>query len=261
MKKTPIFQLPEDIPAHYLPLLADVQIYDSSCSEAARVYYIDKDNGCYLKAAPKGSLQQEAQLARFFHEKGLGAQVLDYHSSNRDWLLTRKVPGEDCVHKAYRADPMRLSQTLGELLRSLHETDPTSCPVPDRTKTYLDTVYQSYHAGSFSKSAYPNNQDYDSFEAAWQTVQQFAPCLKTDVLLHGDYCLPNILLDNWAFSGFIDLGCGGIGDRHIDLYWGAWSLWFNLKTDRYCTRFLDAYGRDKIEPELFRAIGAFECFG
>ena len=69
------------------------------------------------------------------------------------------------------------------------------------------------------------------------------------------------MLDDWKFSGFIDLGNGGVGDRHIDLFWGAWTLFYNLKTDAYCDRFLDAYGRDKIEEEMLRAIAAFEVFG
>jgi aminoglycoside phosphotransferase len=36
------------------------------------------------------------------------------------------------------------------------------------------------------------------------------------VLIHGDYCLTNVLLDGWALSGFIDLGrCGVAGRYHI----------------------------------------------
>jgi len=92
-------------------------------------------------------------------------------------------------------------------------------------------------------------------------VQEFSGVLKSDTLLHGDYCLPNIMLNNWTFTGFIDLGGAGVGDRHIDLFWGVWSLFFNLKTDAYRDRFLDAYGRDKVDFEVLRAIGAFEVFG
>ena len=85
--------------------------------------------------------------------------------------------------------------------------------------------------------------------------------LKNDTLLHGDYCLPNIMLDNWCFSGFIDVDQGGIGDKHMDLFWGIWSLGFNLKTNAYRDRFLDAYGRDAMEEEMLRLIAAIEVFG
>lgn len=85
--------------------------------------------------------------------------------------------------------------------------------------------------------------------------------LQSKVLLHGDYCLPNIILDNWNFSGFIDVGSGGVGDRHIDLFWGTWTLWFNLKTNKYHERFLDAYGRDKADESILKVVAAAEVFG
>ncbi|MDE6108094.1 MAG: phosphotransferase, partial [Oscillospiraceae bacterium] len=75
------------------------------------------------------------------------------------------------------------------------------------------------------------------------------------------YCLPNIILRDWKLSGFIDVGNGGVGDRHIDLFWGAWSLEFNLKTDQYRRRFLDAYGRDQVDESILKIIAAAEVFG
>ena len=81
-----------------------------------------------------------------------------------------------------------------------------------------------------------------------------------DALLHGDYYLLNIILDNWRFSGFIDLDHAGLSDRHIDVFWGAWTLWFILRTDAYHNRFLDAYGRNVIDGGKLAAIAAMECF-
>lgn len=81
-----------------------------------------------------------------------------------------------------------------------------------------------------------------------------------DALLHGDYYLLNIILDNWRFSGFIDLDHAGLSDRHIDVFWGAWTLWFILRTDAYRNRFLDAYGRNVIDGGKLAAIAAMECF-
>ena len=85
--------------------------------------------------------------------------------------------------------------------------------------------------------------------------------LRADTLIHGDYCLPNVLLKDWRFSGFIDLGNSGVADRHIDLFWGAWTLGFNLKTDAYRSRFFDAYGRDRVSEDIIRVIAAAEVFG
>ena len=81
------------------------------------------------------------------------------------------------------------------------------------------------------------------------------------VLTHGDFCLPNIMLDGWKFSKYIDVGNGGIGDRHVDLFWGAWTLNFNLGTNEYRDVFFDAYGRDKIDPAIIELIETIERFG
>ena len=259
MKRTPVSLSPDAFPSIFLPWIKDTPLFDSSCSPEARVWFLDKEDGFYLKSAPAGSLDTEAQQTRYFHQKGLGPEVLEYISLDRDWLLTRRVSGEDCIHRQYLEDPARLSVLLGELLRKLHESDPQGCPLRDHTGQYLNTVRKNYAAGLFDSSgSYHNCTDR---EEAIAIVREFAPQLKRDTLLHGDYCLPNIMLDGWRFSGFIDVGRGGIGDRHVDLYWGAWSLLFNLKDDRWCSRFLDAYGRELIQPELLRAIGAFEVFG
>lgn len=248
-------------PACFHPFIRDAVVYDSSSSPEAKVWFLDKDGGAYLKCAPKGYLEKEAVMTQFYHRKGLGAQVLVYEQLDRDWLLTARIPGEDCTFRQYLDDPKQLSTLLGQLLRQLHETDFDGCPVPDRTKAYLQTAKANYRAQRFDSSLFPDNWGYTSAEEAWQVVQQMGPYLQSDTLIHGDYCLPNVMLDNWRFSGFIDLGNGGAGDRHIDLFWGLWSLNYNLGTDAWCDRFLDAYGRDRIDRDILRSIGAFEVFG
>ena len=261
MERKPITLDLEAFPEEFHTLLAEAKIYDSSCSAQARVYYIEKDSGFYLKRSPAGVLAREAAMTEFFHSKGLGAEVLGYISREQDWLLTRRIPGEDCIWPRYLEDPKRLSQLTGELLRSLHETDIDGCPVPNRTAEYIAAAERGYRENTYEADLFPDNWGYRTPEEAWHDVATYGPYLKTDTLLHGDYCLPNIMLDNWKFTGFIDLDTGGVGDRHVDIFWGAWTLRFNLHTDAWCSRFLDAYGRDRIEPEILRAIAAFEVFG
>ena len=261
MQRTPAVLNLDEIPQVFHPFLKDAAIFDSSCSREARVYFLDKDTGFYLKTAPKGSLRKEALLTDFFYKKGLGTEVLGYESLENDWMLTRRVPGEDCVDPAYLAYPERLCDTVARLLRQLHEVDFAGCPVPDRTGEYLDTARINYVNHNYDAQHFPDSWGYASAEEAYAVLESAGKYLRRDTLLHGDYCLPNIMLDQWKFTGFIDLDGAGVGDRHIDLFWGIWSLQFNLKTDRYKDRFLDAYGRDKVEEEMFRTIAAAEVFG
>lgn len=257
MQQAPIFIDPGLFPESFREFLVDTAVFDSSCSPDARVYYLHKDGGYYLKTAPQGALDAEAAMTRFFHGKGLSAEVLAYESSDRDYLLTRAVPGTDCLDRQYLDDPKQLSETLGILLRQLHETDFAGCPIANHTETYLDSISRNSH---YDPSLFLENSPFSGEAQARQLVQQYSSQLKQDTLLHGDYCLPNVILRDWKFSAFIDVGSGGIGDRHVDLFWGAWSLAFNLKTDIWCNRFWDAYGRDKIDPALLRLIAACESF-
>jgi len=261
MKRTPITIDITAFPAPFHLFLKNAALYDSSCSPEARVIFIDKDDGYFLKSAPRGTLQKEVDMTRYFHTLGLAPAVLDYRSDERDWLLTERARGEDATHAIYLEDPRRLAATMGELLRRLHDTPFHDCPVKNHTAAYLAFAESRYRKGCFDTSLFAEQQHLRSPEDAITVVKTRGHILKSDTLLHGDYCLPNILFDNWRFSSFIDLGNGGVGDRHVDLFWGAWTLRFNLGTDAYRHCFFDAYGRERIDPEAMLVVEAAELFG
>ena len=260
MNRKPIHPELSQYPETYHPLLLNAPVFDSSCSKEAQVIFIEKNGGYFLKSAPAGTLKQEAEMTRYFHMKGLSAEVLDYRTEKRDFLLTRKIPGEDCTHSQYLENPKRLCDTIAEHLSLLHDTDFSDCPVQNKNERYFAAAKQGYRLQKYDAFLFPDGWGFRSSEEAWETVTKNVSYLKADVLLHGDYCLPNILLDKWKFSGFIDIGEGGVGDRHIDLFWGTWTLRYNLKTDCYYDRFLDAYGRSKINMDMLKAVAAFEVF-
>ena len=127
--KIDISTYPTDLQA----LLRDANLYDSSCSKYAKVIFVDKDGGYFLKIAEKGALERQATMMQYFHGKGLSTNVLSYISSVEDWLF--------------------------------------------------------------------------------------------------------------------------------DVFWALWSMMFNLKTNDYRQRFIDAYGRDKIDENMLRLVAAVEVFG
>ena len=263
MEHTPIAIDLSAYPAAFHTLLSGARLFDSSSTghSGATTIFIDKDDGYFLKSAPRGTLAQQAAMTRFLHGKGLAAEVLAYESAASDWLLTARVPGEDCTAAMYLEQPERLADILAEQLYDLHHTDFTGCPSPNQTEAYLALAKHNYQTGRYDKSLFPDNWGYDTAEEAYAVLENRSHCLQTDTLIHGDYCLPNIILDNWRFSGFIDVDGGGIGDRHIDLFWGIWSLWFNTKSDRYRERFINAYGKADVDEERLRIVAAAEVFG
>jgi len=241
--------------------LYGAKIYDSSCSKYAKVIFIDKDAGYFLKSAPKGKLERQATMTRYFHGKGLSSNIISYISNDSDWLLMERVSGDDCTTERYLEQPERLVDILAQQLSILHGADFVDCPVQNHTALYLANAKHNFENGTYDKSDFPDSFGYKSAEEAWAVVEKHSHLLKCDTLLHGDYCLPNVMLDDWQFSGFIDLDGGGVGDRHIDIFWVLWSMVWNLKTDKYRNRFLDAYGRSKVDEDMLRIVAAVEVFG
>lgn len=125
----------------------------------------------------------------------------------------------------------------------------------------MASVNSSFDQKHYEPDLFAGIWEFTSFEETWDAAQEGMRYLKPDALIHGDYCLPNIILNDWHFAGYIDLGNGGIADRHIDILWGIWTLKYNLGTAAYTDRFIDAYGRDRIEPEKLRQIAAMEMIG
>jgi len=69
----------------------------------------------------------------------------------------------------------------------------------------------------------------------------FGVAKRGNVLVHGDYCLPNVLVTGGKLSGLIDVGQTGLGDRRVDLAAGVWTLQYNFGPG-HAREFLDAYG-------------------
>ncbi len=261
MQKVPITADTTKYPAAFRSYLCGAPVYDSKCRSGAEVLFIDKGCGYYLKSAKGGSLVREAKMTEYFSSLGIGARVVHFESVERDFMLTEKVPGEDLTHEMYLSEPERLVEELARSLRELHDRNCSSCPEKNVLDGYRALALENFKNGTYDKDSFPDSFGYSSPEEAISLIKKYGRYLRADTLIHGDYCLPNVIFNGWSFSGFIDVGNGGIGDRHMDLFWGLWTLWYNLgRTDKYTDRFLDAYGRDKVIPECLRVVAAYEVF-
>ncbi len=219
MKKTKTLINIDDFPTELHYIFENTKVYDSSSHPTMTVLYSEK--GYYVKIGEKGSLTKEAEIAKLFERKEMGVDVVSYISDVRDYMVTRSAKGEDCTHCLN--DPERLCEVLSKAMKFLHTQPVREVPVSACMETYAE---------------------YDF--------------IKQDTFIHGDFCLPNIILNNWEFSSFIDVGLAGVGDRHIDIYWALWSLEFNLKTDKYTDLFLDLYGRENYDKDILKKVTEIE---
>ncbi len=221
----------------------------SGCSGAA-TYFIDRDNGYYLKIAAHGMLARQQKLTAYFHKKGYTPAVCLYLcTAERDYFITEACPGESGISERCLSDPKQLCALLAQSFSMLHETPCADCIAANPYPTCMDTPY---HPNMEYLSVVWENPTQEAIDALYQARNTL---LKPHTLIHGDACLPNILFHNNRFSGFIDVGDGGQGDYHFDIFWTLWSLSYNLKTRQWNDYFLDCYGRTRIDKTRLLLCG------
>lgn len=213
-----------DFPQELHYLFEGATVYDSSSHPTMTTLY--STHGYYIKYAEKGALKKDAELGRLFETLGMGVEVTAYISGERDYLVTKEAVGEDALAQQYLDNPEKLCEVLAKAMRYLHSKPIDGVPV----SACMDIYAKGENEGK----------------------------LMQDTFIHGDFCLPNIILDDWKFSTFIDTGLAGVGDKHIDLYWCLWSLNYNLQTDKYTDYFLEQYGKEKVDMELLKLVKEVE---
>lgn len=255
MERKPILSDELTLPEELRTFINNSPLYDSSCSNRAKVIYVEKDCGYFIKIANEGALRREAFLGRWMSSYGLSARINDYFSENgNDYLVTERLRGEDATHKKHLAEPKKLCEILADALRNLHSKDPMFCPIQALLPERENKAELRFDPKYISCMGFTEKELADAFNKK-------SAILKTDSIIHGDACLPNYILDDFKFSGFVDVGEGGIGDRHIDLFWCVWSLAFNLGTNEYKDYFLSAYGKELIDRERLCAAVAVSSVG
>ncbi len=214
----------------------------------------------FLKLLPPGqypSLQAEADRTRWAGRYLPVPKVIDCGSDGVvTWLVTEGLPGRDATDTAWRNDPERLVRALGAALRTFHLAPVEDCPFDFTLAQALPHVRRRAVRGLIHPARdFHTEFAHLSVEGALAQLERLVPREKTRVVCHGDWCAPNLLLENWAVTGYVDLGELGVADPWWDLAVGSWSVIWNYGPE-YEDVFLKAYGveRDEQRIEFYRLL-------
>ncbi len=166
-------------------------------------------------------------------------------AGGREYLLMSEIRGVTAADEKLESDIPRVVEQLARGLRMFHEIPIGDCPFDAR----LDRKIERARRRMLEKLV--DEDDFDEERAGRTAEDLFREALETRpsnedlVFTHGDYCLPNVLLENSVLSGFIDLGDAGVADRFQDLALLSRSVAYNFGRDWEKSVF-DFYG---IEPD------------
>lgn len=191
----------------------------------AQVYCLWAAQGphSFLKIAPRHALttlaDDTARLA-WLASRLPTPQVLAYcEVAHSCYLLTSVIPGVDCATLAEQegTDIAQLVRLLAAGLRQFHAVAVDDCPFDYRLPPEMERVRVRIDRGLLDERGFDGRWQGRTVDDLFAELLATAPAGEDLVLTHGDYCLPNILLDGDRVSGFVDLGRAGVGDRYRDL--------------------------------------------
>jgi kanamycin kinase len=192
------------------------------------------DDGRYIKHGPRtleGSFAAEAGRLEWAGAYTPVPRVLEVGGDDtHEWMVTAALAGRSAVDPSFREDAATAVRAVGEGLRVLHDALPAAeCPfewtVPRRL---ANAAERGIHLPDALRSAPP--------------VDRLVVC-------HGDACMPNTLIgDDGRWSGHVDLGSLGLGDRWADIAVASMSTVWNYG-EGWDDALIEAYG---VEPDRAR---------
>ena len=182
----------------------------------------------YVKWNPRRSgidLQRERDRLDWMAHRHPVPPVVSFGSDDdAQWLVTVAIPGGPAVGDTWRARRSEAIRAIATGLRAVH-----AVPIDDVPSRWGPSAWGAESwVGRSPASLGPR------------------PPIDDPVLAHGDACAPNTLIAaDGEWTGHVDLGDLGVGDRWADLAIASLSLDWNFGEGHQAELF-DAYG---IQPD------------
>lgn len=199
-------------------------------------------------------LEKEYRFMKWLETSDLVPKPLCYEEKDgRYYLLMSRMPGEMACNERYMRQPDVLIRALADGLKALWRMDITGCPVENRLADQLEWAAENIRDGLVDvEDAEPDTFGEDGFQDPEELLEWLKAHQPKEelALTHGDYCLPNVFVENGKFRGLIDLGRMGVADKWRDIALCYRSLCHNSE---------GCYGGpvyDNVKPEqLFEELG------
>lgn len=198
------------------------------------------------------SLSVEAKLISWLKPHIFVPTVIQYEcvnaSDNNDYdvFVMSKLEGKNLKVLRHEYDKNEVVRVYGRALRALHSLPFKDCPV------WVDLDARIEEAKFKTTNESVDTNDFEEqymgipVEVLLEKLEKTKPAILDLVCAHGDYCLDNVMAkaeegNGLSFTGFIDMGRGGVQDRYQDIALAIRSVRNHLGLE-YEKTFLEAYG-------------------
>jgi aminoglycoside phosphotransferase (APT) family kinase protein len=170
------------------------------------------------------AMEGEAHLVRAAGRAGVPvpavvAAATEQRALGRSWVVTERVDGESIPRRVLRSltapTARRLTEQCGHALAATHRIDPTDIAGLHR----LDQVQQ------FREIVDGYDEPSPAFEIGLRWLEEHRPDPEAEVVVHGDFRLGNLLVDDHGLAAVIDWELAHLGDPIEDLGWLCVRAW------------------------------------
>lgn len=243
-----------DLPPALAPLLKGYDWRKDSLGQSdSSVFLFDAEDHppLVLKVEDIGrfdELVDEAERLGWLAKQGMPCPRVIAHEvhARQNWLLMEAVDGVDLASSTLPASEQVV--LIVEALRRMHALDVDACPFDHLIGARVAIAELRAEAGLVDETDFDDERLGKTAEELFVELQARIPREAKLVVTHGDACLPNIIVRDGRFAGFIDCSRLGVADPYQDLALTCRSIAHNLG-EEWVQPFLDLYGIRRADPE------------
>ena len=214
------------IPKKLRPFLNDQSCHTDQLGMSSSHVLICQD--FVLKRNPKDILSHEEKSYTYLKDYiNIPHVIVSHHSQKYDYIIMSKIDGKMLIDPYFVSHPEEGVKVLARGIKQLWTIPIEDCPVHYRLSEKLKVAYQhlinhNYEIDPdvFKDPRFPNTK------ALYQWLKDHQPEEEL-VFTHGDYCLPNVFINNKHHIGFIDMDRSGIACKWQDISLCVRSIIYN----------------------------------
>lgn len=170
------------------------------------------------------------------------------------YVIMEKLPGVMMQEAFHTCKPKEIVIQYATLLKQFHSIDGHGLPYNHTVKDKMAVAKKNVEEHLVREQYFERELKHLSAKEVYKTMLAYYK--EEDlVLCHGDFCFPNIIINNGELAGYIDIMGIGICDRYLDIAIAIRSLRYNFEAHNLVFTkaneqlFLDIYGIKEVDNE------------
>lgn len=192
---------------------------DSIGKSDARVYVFED---IVLKMQPiSEESENELQMMRWLNGKISVPSIIEHIcESGFSYLIMTKCTGQMSCAERYMKNPIEQAELIAGALHQVWNIPTEDCPCNWSIEKRLQQASKNVISGNVNVAdAQPNTFGSNGFKSPEHLLNWLIDNKPTEaqVVSHGDFCMPNIFVNDTGLTGLIDLGKAGVADKWQDI--------------------------------------------